>query len=71
VFRNSGGRIPKSIVAAILRIRIYTGRFDWEGKTCRTYQGRYAAIGPMSYGERVQDVMDRRNARGAKRAGGL
>jgi DNA invertase Pin-like site-specific DNA recombinase len=38
VFRKSGGRIPKSTVAAILRNRIYTGRFDWNGKT---YQGRY------------------------------
>jgi site-specific DNA recombinase len=38
MFRKSGGRIPKSTVAAILRNRIYTGRFDWDGKT---YQGRY------------------------------
>ena len=33
VFRKSCGRIPKSTVAAILRNRIYTGRFDWDGKT--------------------------------------
>jgi hypothetical protein len=41
MFRKSGGLIPKSTVAAILRNRIYTGRFDWDGKT---YQGRYEAI---------------------------
>jgi site-specific DNA recombinase len=64
VFRKSGGRIPKSTVAAILRNRIYTGRFDWDGKT---YQGRYEAIVPAELWERVQDVMDGRNARGAKK----
>ena len=64
VFRKSGGRIPKSTVAAILRNRIYTGRFDWDGKT---YQGRYEAIVPAELWERVQAVMDGRNARGAKK----
>lgn len=64
VFRKSGGRIPKSTVAAILRKRIYTGRFDWDGKT---YQGRYEAIVSAELWERVQDVMDGRNARGAKK----
>jgi len=35
-FRKSGARIPRSSVAAILRNRIYTGRFDWGGKTATT-----------------------------------
>ncbi|MBM3567314.1 MAG: recombinase family protein [Alphaproteobacteria bacterium] len=64
VFRKSGERIPKSTVAAILRNRIYTGRFDWDGKT---YQGRYEAIVPTELWERVQGVIDARNARGAKK----
>ena len=64
VFRKSGGRVPKSTVAAILRNRIYTGRFDWDGKT---YQGRHEAIVSTELWERVQSVMDGRNARGAKK----
>jgi site-specific DNA recombinase len=64
VLKKSGQRIPKSTVAAILRNRIYTGRFDWDGKT---YQGRYEAIVPTELWERVQEVMDGRNARGAKK----
>jgi site-specific DNA recombinase len=64
VFKKSGGRIPKSTVIAILHNRIYTGRFDWDGKT---YEGNYEAIVPAELWERVQDVMDSRNARGAKK----
>ncbi len=64
VFRKSGARIPKSTVAAILRNRIYTGRFDWDGKT---YEGRHAAIVPGELWERVQGVMDQRNARGTRK----
>jgi site-specific DNA recombinase len=64
VFRKSGGCIPKSTVYAILRNRIYTGRFDWDGKT---YQGRYEAIVPAELWDRVQDVMDGRNARRGKK----
>ena len=64
VFRKSGGRVPKSTVAAILRNRIYTGRFDWDGKT---YQGHHEAIVSAVLWERVQSVMDGRNARGAKK----
>ncbi len=64
VFRKSGERIPKSTVVAILHNRIYTGRFDWDGKT---YQGRYEAIVPTELWERAQNVMAGRNARGVKR----
>jgi site-specific DNA recombinase len=35
MFRKTGARMPKSTVAAMLRHRIDTGRFDWDGKTCR------------------------------------
>jgi hypothetical protein len=64
VFRKSGGRIPKSTVHAILRNRIYAGRFDWDGKT---YQGRYEAIVPAELWDRVQDVLNGRNARRTKK----
>ena len=60
VFRKSGDRIPGSTVAKILRNRIYTGRFDWDGKT---YQGRYEPIISADLWERVQDVLDGRIGR--------
>jgi site-specific DNA recombinase len=64
MFRKTGARIPTSTVATILRNRIYTGHFDWDGKT---YQGRYEAIVPTELWVQVQGVMDGRNARGAKK----
>jgi site-specific DNA recombinase len=63
VFRKSRGRIPGSTVAKILRNRIYTGRFDWDGKT---YQGRYEPIISTDLGEQVQDVLDGRIGRKAR-----
>jgi site-specific DNA recombinase len=60
VFRKSRGRIPGSTVAKILRNRIYTGRFDWDGKT---YQGRYQPIISGDLWEQVQDVLDGRIGR--------
>ena len=64
VFRKSGGRRSESTVAALLRNRIYTTRFDWDGKT---YQGRHEAIVSTELWERVQSLMDGRDARGAKK----
>jgi site-specific DNA recombinase len=64
VFRKSGGCIPTSTIAAVLRNRIYTGRFDWNGKT---YQGRHVPIVPEELWERVQEVMNGRIARRAKK----
>jgi hypothetical protein len=40
-----------------LRSGIYTGRFDWDGKT---YQGRYEPIISADLWEQVQDVLDGR-----------
>ena len=62
-FRKSGARIPRSTVAAILRNRIYTGRFDWDGKT---YDGRHQALISIDLWEQVQAVMDGRFARHLK-----
>ena len=63
VFRRSGGRIPGSTVAKILRNRIYTGRFDWDGKT---YDGQHEALVSTDLWERVQDVVDGRVGRKAR-----
>jgi hypothetical protein len=62
-FRKSGARIPRSSIAAILHNRIYTGRFDWDGKT---YYGRYEALISIDLWEQVQAVMDGRFARRLK-----
>ena len=63
VFRRSGGRIPGSTVAKILRNRIYTGRFVWDGKT---YDGQHEALVSTDLWERVQDVLDGRVGRKAR-----
>jgi site-specific DNA recombinase len=63
VFRRSGGRIPGSTIAKILRNRIYTGRFDWDGKT---YDGQYEALVSTDLWERVQDVLEGRVGRRAR-----
>ena len=63
VFRKSGGRVPGSTVAKILRNRIYTGQFDWDGKT---YAGQHKSLVSSELWERVQDVLDGRVARKAR-----
>jgi site-specific DNA recombinase len=62
-FRKSGASIPASTVHAILRNRVYTGRFDWNGKT---YDGRHEALVSIDLWERVQDVIDGRLAKKSK-----
>jgi site-specific DNA recombinase len=59
-FRKSGALIPRSTVHAILRNRVYTGRFDWNGKT---YDGRHEALISIDSWNRVQDVMEGRFAK--------
>jgi site-specific DNA recombinase len=51
VFRKSSRPVPKSTVAKILHNRIYTGDFDFGGKT---YHGRYEPIITLELWERVQ-----------------
>ena len=63
-FRKSGARIPRSSIHAILRNRVYTGRFDWNGKT---YDGRHEALVSVDLWEQVQDVMDGRFAKRSKK----
>jgi site-specific DNA recombinase len=62
-FRKSGARIPGGTVAKILRNRIYTGRFDWAGKT---YEGLHEAIVSIELWERVQATLAGRVGRKAR-----
>jgi DNA invertase Pin-like site-specific DNA recombinase len=59
-FRKSGRAVNKSTVHVILRNRIYTGDFDWDGKA---YSGTHVALVSRELWERVQDTMNCRFAR--------
>jgi site-specific DNA recombinase len=63
-FRKSGAPIPTSTVHKILRNRIYTGQFNWNG---RLHRGSYKALISHELWERVQDVLDGRQAQRPKR----
>jgi hypothetical protein len=52
--------VPVSTVHSILRNRIYTGWFEWNGKTI---QGRHEPLISVELWERVQAVMDGRFAK--------
>ncbi|HEY6261646.1 MAG TPA: recombinase family protein, partial [Nitrospiraceae bacterium] len=54
VFRKSKAPVPKATVHQILRNRIYTGDFDWKGKT---YRGVHAPLVSHELWERVQHVL--------------
>lgn len=62
-YRKSLAKVPVSTVHTILRNRIYTGWFDWKGKTIR---GKHEALVTVEMWERVQDVLDGRQASGRK-----
>lgn len=51
--------IPNSTIQVILRNRIYTGDFEWNG---RFYDGRHEPIVELGLWERVQGILDGRNA---------
>ena len=65
VYRKSGNKVPVSTVHSILRNRIYTGQFDWNGQR---YQGKHEPLVSVDLWERVQGVMDGRNAKKSKRS---
>jgi site-specific DNA recombinase len=64
VYRKSGAKVPVSTVHSILRNRIYTGRFEWNGKMI---QGRHEPLVSVELWERVQAVMDGRFAKKHRR----
>src|SRR5712691_6833056 len=59
VYRRTGSPVPTSTVHAILRNRIYTGDFEWKGRYCR---GKYQPLITRELWQRVQGVLDARNA---------
>jgi site-specific DNA recombinase len=59
VYRKSGAKVPVSAVHSILRNRLYTGQFEWNGKLI---QGKHEALVSVELWERVQGVMDGRFA---------
>ena len=59
-FRKSGAPVPTSTVHKILRNRLYTGDFDFDGAR---YQGCYEAIVPADLWEQVQEILDGRKSK--------
>jgi site-specific DNA recombinase len=64
VYPKSGAKVPVSTIHTILRNRLYTGWFEWNGKLI---QGKHEALVPVELWERVQDVIDGRFANNARR----
>jgi site-specific DNA recombinase len=64
VYPRSGAKVPVSTIHTILRNRLYTGWFGWNGKLI---QGRHEALISVELWERVQVVLDGRFAKKAKR----
>src|SRR6516225_5524951 len=60
IFRKSGSSVPKATIHKILHNRIYTGDFDFDGKT---YRGTYAPIISRELWQRVQEVIQQRLGR--------
>jgi site-specific DNA recombinase len=58
-YRKSGKSVPTSTVHKILRNRLYMGEFEWNG---HLYQGSHQPLVTRDLWERVQDMMDGRNA---------
>ena len=59
-YRKSGNAVPKSTIHKILRNRVYTGDFDFDGVT---YRGTYEPIISRELWERVQAILDGRGTR--------
>ncbi len=64
VYRKSGAPVPVSTVHAILRNRLYSGEFEWNG---RVYQGKHQPLVTRDLWERVQGVLDGRHAKKHRR----
>src|SRR6516162_64697 len=64
VYRRTGASVPVSAVHTVLRNRLYTGQFEWNGKLI---QGRHEPLVSVELWERVQAVLDGRNANKVKR----
>jgi len=56
-FRKSGRPLNKATIHVMLHNRIYTGDFDWDG---RTYKGSHKPLVSLELWERVQDILSGR-----------
>jgi DNA invertase Pin-like site-specific DNA recombinase len=63
-YPRSGAKVPVSTIHTILRNRLYTGWFEWNGKLI---QGQHEALVPVELWERVQDVIDGRFSNNTRR----
>jgi site-specific DNA recombinase len=63
-YRSSGDVVPTPSVHKMLRNRMYTGEFVWNG---RLYRGKYQPLISRDLYERVQNVLDDRGARRPKK----
>jgi site-specific DNA recombinase len=63
-YPRSGAKVPVSTIHTILRNRLYTGWFEWNGKLI---QGRHEALIPVELWERVQEVIDGRFSNNTRR----
>jgi site-specific DNA recombinase len=61
---KSGKPVPVSTVHATLRNRLYTGEFEWNG---RSYLGKHQPLVTRELWERVQGVLDGRHAKKNRR----
>jgi site-specific DNA recombinase len=60
VYRRSRKPVSRATIHIILKNRIYTGMFDWKGKT---YQGKHDALISHELWEKVQRLLRERNQR--------
>jgi DNA invertase Pin-like site-specific DNA recombinase len=64
-YPRSGNPLPTSTIHTILRNRLYAGEYEWNG---HLYQGKHRPLVSRELWERVQGVLDGRNAKRHRRA---
>ena len=64
IYAKSGAKVPVSTVHTVLRNRLYTGQFEWNGKRI---QGKHEPLVSVELWERVQGMMDGRHAKKTRR----
>jgi hypothetical protein len=66
-YKRTGAAVPRSAIHTMLRNRIYTGEFFWNGKL---YQGKHTPLVSVELFDAVQNVIDGRytsKAKGSKK----
>jgi site-specific DNA recombinase len=63
-YRKTGKPVPKSGIHKMLRTRLYCGDFDFDGTT---YKGVYDRVITPELWQQVQDMLDGRNGRKARK----